>query len=123
MMILDLSLDNNLYINNLFDAAMQEIDILFSTTNCELIGYPEFGTNFMEYLWTMTPTTNDLREYIQGKLLETSFVSKLKYFVDVQFLKDDITFESMYYVKITIYNDYDYAEKEIHLKESDYENL
>ena len=64
MILLDLSLKNNLYIVDIFDAALQELEILFDTNNCELLGDSSFGTNFDQYLWSMTPTTTDLKDYI-----------------------------------------------------------
>ena len=45
-MILDLAIDGNVFIDNIVDAALQEIDLIFNTTNTELIGNPSFGTNF-----------------------------------------------------------------------------
>ena len=50
MILLDLSLKNNLYIVDIFDAALQELEILFDTNNCELLGDSSFGTNFDQYL-------------------------------------------------------------------------
>lgn len=117
--ILDLSLDNKLYHTNIFDAALQEIEMLFETNNCELLGDHNYGTDFEEYLWTMTPTTFDLKNYINEKLSELLFVNMLNYHVDVIYLKDDVTFETIYQVKINLYDDYHSVEKNIELKEAD----
>ena len=45
-MIIDLAIDGQVFITNTVDAALQEIDLIFNTTNTELIGHPAFGTNF-----------------------------------------------------------------------------
>ena len=119
MILLDLSLKNNLYIVDIFDAALQELEILFETNNCELLGDSSFGTNFDQYLWSMTPTTTDLKDYISGKLNETTYISKLQRNVTVEFIKDEITYETIYLVKIALYNDNGYVEKEIKLTETD----
>ena len=39
--MLDLAIDNRVFIYDIIDAAIQEIDLLFNTTNTELIGYTE----------------------------------------------------------------------------------
>ena len=119
MILLDLSLKNNLYIVDIFDAALQELEILFETNNCELLGDSSFRTNFDQYLWAMTPTTTDLKDYISAKLNETTYISKLQRNVTVEFIKDEITYETIYLVKIALYNDNGYVEKEIKLTETD----
>ena len=95
MILLDLSLKNNLYIVDIFDAALQELEILFDTNNCELLGDSSFGTNFDQYLWAMTPTTTDLKDYISAKLNETTYISKLQRNVTVEFIKDEIPKEEV----------------------------
>ena len=117
--ILDLSLDNKLYHTNIFDAALQEIEMLFETSNCELLGDYHYGTNFEEFLWTMTPTTTELKNYIDKKLEDLIFVNQLHKHVEVFFYKDEITFETIYHIKINLYNDFSSVEKNITLKESE----
>lgn len=82
-MILDLSLDNRIVLMQPLDCAIQELNILFHTANTELIGNPEYGTNFEDFLWTLTPTTEALEEYITEKLQNTFFVSRLNPTVEV----------------------------------------
>ena len=67
-MPLDLSLDNRIMLNTKLDCAIQELDMLFNTTNTELIGKPEYGTNFEQFLWQLTPSTDELRKYIYQKI-------------------------------------------------------
>lgn len=113
--MLDLSLNSSIYTNDIWEAAIQEIDIIFGTTNTELIGYPKFGTNFDEFLWTLTPTTGALHEYIQKKLYDTSFVSKLKNHIDINCKINQETYENEYEVTITLYNDDKAIEKTYNL--------
>lgn len=113
--MLDLSLNSSIYTNDIWEAAIQEIDIIFATTNTELLGYPEFGTNFDEFLWTLTPTTGALQEYIEKQLRNTSFVSKLKYHLDINCKVNVDTYENEYKVTITLYDDDKAIEKTYNL--------
>jgi hypothetical protein len=67
-MILEISLSDNIIENDLFSMALQEIDIIFTTVNTELIGYPHYGCDFNDYLWMLTPAVNSLYTYINEKL-------------------------------------------------------
>lgn len=113
--MLDLSLSSSIYTNDLWEAAIQEIDIIFGTINTELIGYPEFGTNFDEFLWSLSPTTTALHQYIEAKLKQTSFVSQLQHHVMIDYRINETTYENMYNVTITLYNDYRAFEKTYNL--------
>lgn len=98
--MIDLSLDNNVFIKTKLDAALQELDILFNTENTELIGYPEFGTNWTQFLWQMSPSPNDLRSYIYEKIADTFFLSQLT--VDVAVNVMNYEYDGMYHVQISI---------------------
>lgn len=113
--MLDLSLGSSIYINDIWDAAVQEIDLIFGTVNTELIGYPSFGTNFDEFLWSLTPTTTALEQYIEEKLRETSFVSRLNHHVLINYHIDEKSYENVYNVTITLYDDYRSFEKTYNL--------
>lgn len=115
--MLDLSLGEDMFKSNLFDAAAQELDILFNTTNTELIGYPEFGTYFDDFLWTLTPTTTALNEYIEKAIRSTYFASKLQHHVQINNNFNESTYENVYTVVITLYNDYSSIEKTYTLSE------
>lgn len=116
--LLDLSLRNNIYQTDIFEAALQEIEILFETRNTELIGYPNFGSNFDDYLWTLQPTTTELKEYIKELFSKLTFCNILKHHIEVNFYRDENTFESIYQVVITLYDDYKSVDKKIILKEN-----
>ena len=84
--MLDLSLDNKIFVRNELDAGVQELDILLNTTPTELIGYPTFGTDFEQFLWQMTQSPNAVKKYIDEKIMDTLFLRDLKVSttVDVQ---------------------------------------
>ena len=44
-MQIDLALDNSTFITNPFDAAIQELDLLLTTSNTEMLGNPDYGVN------------------------------------------------------------------------------
>lgn len=113
--MLDLSLGSSIYVNDIWDAAVQEIDLIFGTVNTELIGYPSFGTNFDEFLWSLTPTTTALEQYIEEKLRETSFVSRLNHHILINYHIDEKSYENVYDVTITLYDDYRSFEKTYNL--------
>ena len=77
--MIDLALTGDIIIDNELDEALQELDILFNTENTELIGYPEFGTNFEQFLWEVTPAVEDVKRYIYEVLAQTYYCQKLYY--------------------------------------------
>lgn len=81
--MLDLSLDNKIFINTELDAALQELDILFNTEYTELIGYPHFGTAFEQFSWHLNPEISQIETYIYDKISETFFLSNMNVSVNV----------------------------------------
>ena len=72
----DISINgNNLFVTDKIDAAIQELDLLFNTEPTELIGDVNYGTNWYNYLWSLTPMSNDLKSYITNKISQTYFAS------------------------------------------------
>ena len=99
--MLDLSLDNRVFLYDKIDCAIQELDILFGTENTELINDPQFGTNFEQFLWQLNPSPNSLQKYVEEKIkFYTYFLSNLEYSVDVEVLNGEI--RNIYNVKISI---------------------
>lgn len=98
--MLDLSLDGRVFLDDEIDCAIQEIDMLLNTENTQLIGYPEYGTEFQTFLWTLTPTTMEIENYIKDKISTTLFASKMDVGVKAKFIQGDYT--SVYYIKIII---------------------
>ena len=71
--MLDLALDTRIFINNELDAALQELDMIFNTENTELIGYPQYGTNWYQFLWQLDYSPEDLQKYVYEKICNNLF--------------------------------------------------
>lgn len=102
--MIDIGLGNKVVIIDPLDAAVQELDILFNTTPTELIGSPNYGMNFFQFLWQTTPSTSTLEKYINDKILANTFyVQALRYDLEVEYVSD--VAEALYIVHITLYSD------------------
>lgn len=97
----DISLNNNnLFITDRIEAAIQELDLMFNTEPTELIGDVNYGTNWYNYLWSLTPMINDLKNYIINRISQTYFASQFNPIVDVEFAQGIHT--SIYVIKISL---------------------
>lgn len=102
--MLDLGLFEQPFIKSKLDMAIQELDILFNTTCTELIGRPDFGTNFLQFLWVLTPNVDSLKRYIEEKIeMNTLYLREFDYYLDVTFISD--VSENIYVVKFYIETD------------------
>ena len=99
--MLDLALDNKIFIENTLDAAIQELDLLFNTECTELIGNTQYGVSLDQFLWTLTPTTESLKQYISEKLSTLFYLKYFNYNFDVEFLEGE--YRSIYRLKIDLY--------------------
>lgn len=102
--MIDLALDDSIFVNSKVNAALQELDILFNTENTELIGYPAFGSNFEQFLWQMNPSPNALRSYME-ELIEknTFFCNEFDIVIDVKILEGE--YRNIYNVIIILRTD------------------
>ena len=98
--MIDLALDNNVFIMDPLDEAIQELDILFNTVNTELIGNPSFGTDFLQFLWELTPSPNELRKYLDNKISYTDYARQYIKSLDVDYKYGDTEF--IYVVSIVM---------------------
>lgn len=101
--MIDISLESDIFITNEVDAAVQELDMLFNTENTELIGYSDYGTNWWQYLWSLTPLDSDLEQYVIRKIMDTIYVSRFNPIVTVKSEKG--IENSIYYIKIELHTD------------------
>lgn len=99
-MEIDLSLDNRIILYSKFDAAIQEIDLLFNTSHCELLGDTSYGTNFEQFLWTLNPSPDALKKYINEKISKSSLASEVVSDVDVKVY--DGEYRNIYDVQLTL---------------------
>jgi hypothetical protein len=82
--MIDFALDNRIFITSQLDEAIQELDILFNTENTELIGYPQYGMNFEQFLWDLSPSINEVKSYISNAIQQhTLFLRNMKYEITV----------------------------------------
>ena len=101
--MIDLAIDSRIYLQNDLDLALQELDILFNTGNTELIGYPNFGTNFEQFLWQMNPVEEQLKRYIEDKIRqETLYLRECIYTIDIKQTQE--LSNIVYVVDITIHH-------------------
>lgn len=103
--MIDLAIDGRCFLYNEFDEAIQELDLLFNTENTELIGYPSFGSNFEQFLWMMTPATNELQKYIYELISQTTYLQR--YVTDVNITTVKGEYRLIYKVQIYLKKDKD----------------
>lgn len=112
-MIFDVGLTENVLINNKLDAAIQELDILFNTENTQLLGVPEYGVNFMQFLWSLTPAVDSIERYIKNKITTCTFyLAKMSYDINAEFVYTGE--EAAYIIHFKLYyNDMEYEKEYI----------
>jgi len=89
--MLDLALSTDIFIDNELDAGIQELDMIFNTENTELIGYPEYGTNWHQFLWQLNPSPEQLKKYIQEKIkADAFFLNTLNVTVEVGYYENEL---------------------------------
>ena len=98
--MLDLALDDRIFLDDPIDCALQELDLLFNTTNTELIGYIDYGTNFEQFLWKLMPTIEEVKNYIKTKLYDTYFLKNYIVEINVEILNGNV--RDIYYITIKI---------------------
>ena len=99
-MPLDLALDNRILLNDPLDCAIQELDMLFNTTNTELIGNPDYGTGFEQFLWEIAPSIEELKKYIYKKINSTYFIPRFKPEINIHTEPGEL--REIYYVEIQL---------------------
>lgn len=104
--MLDLSLTNNIFTESNIEEAIQELDILFNTLPTELIGDTDYGSNFLQFLWSLTPMEDTMTRYIYDRIAGyTIYAASLKKQINVE--KYDDVNETVYVIEITLYDEQD----------------
>ena len=62
-MVYDLSLTNEVFLDDKVDLALQELDILFNTEPTEMLGDTNYGVFLEQFLWDLNPPSSELKEY------------------------------------------------------------
>ena len=104
--MVDLALTNNIFTESKIEEAIQELDILFNTVPTELIGDTTYGSNFLQFLWSLTPMEDSITRYIYGRIAGyTVYAASLKKEVNVT-IYDDVN-ETVYVIEISLFDDDD----------------
>ena len=98
--MIDLAIDSRVFITSKLDEAVQELDMIFNTTNGELIGYSSFGTNFEQFLWQINDSSNMLQTYIYDKIKDSFFLRDMLTEVNVTTMEGEM--RRIYVVKISV---------------------
>jgi hypothetical protein len=102
-MYYELSLNNDLFINSKLAAAIQELDLVLNTECTELIGDTQFGVSIEQFLWTLTPTTQEFNAYIESKLDSLYYFNTFQHKINTEYEEGE--FRSIYHLIIEIYID------------------
>ena len=82
--MVDLALTANIFTESKIEEAIQELDILFNTTPTELIGDTTYGSNFLQFLWSLTPMEDSITKYIYDRIAGyTVYAASLKKEINV----------------------------------------
>lgn len=87
--------------DNIFDVAIQELDILFGTEETELLGDYKFGVNFEQFLWKLQPSKEEVNIYTRKKIIEyTYFCKELNVKIDTDIMMG--TLRDIYVIHIEL---------------------
>lgn len=65
----DFSLDNSVVtMSDMSSLILQQIDMLFDTSYGEVLGEPDYGTDFRQYLWDMRASAEDISNYTRSAI-------------------------------------------------------
>lgn len=99
--MIDIGLDD-VIITDEFDAALQELTILFNTSNTELLGNTKYGMNFEQFLWALTPQVDSLEKYIKEKINTCTFyLRNFRYDINIEYIYEE--HQGIYIVKFSLY--------------------
>ena len=75
---------------------------MLNTTYTELLGYPQFGTDFEQFSWHMNPEINAIKEYIKENINKTLFLRNFRTEINVNVMKGE--YRLIYNVEINVYD-------------------
>ena len=104
--MVDLALTDNIFTESKIEEAIQELDILFNTVPTELIGDTTYGSNFLQFLWSLTPMEDSITKYIYDRIAGyTVYAASLKKEINVT--KYDDVNETIYVIEISLFDEDD----------------
>lgn len=98
--MIDLAIDTRVFITTKLDEAVQELDMIFNTSNGELIGYPQYGTDFEQFLWQMNDSSSKIQTYVYEKIKDTLFLRDMMTDINVETLEGEM--RRIYVLHITV---------------------
>lgn len=67
--MIDLSLDTDTVVKTTdLENVIQQIEMLFDTSPFEVIGEPNFGSDFEKFLWNLNSSNYDIENYILSRI-------------------------------------------------------
>ncbi len=88
--MIDLAIDSRVFITSKLDEAVQELDMIFNTTNGELIGFPQYGTDFEQFLWQLNDSSSKIQSYVYEKIRDTFFLRDMAVNVNVETIEGEM---------------------------------
>lgn len=102
--MVDFSLDTNSVTKESdLENVMQQIEMLFDTSPFEVIGEPEYGSDFEKFLWDLNASNYDIEQYIDSRI--RSEVDLLGFNVQTEVAIMNGTENDIILAGITIYRD------------------
>lgn len=102
--MVDFSLDTNSVTKESdLENVMQQIEMLFDTSPFEVIGEPEYGSDFEKFLWDLNASNYDIEQYIDSRI--RSEVDLLGFNVQTEVAIMNGTENDIILADITIYRD------------------
>lgn len=107
--MVDLSLDTIDVVKTTdLENVIQQIEMLFDTSPFEVIGEPNYGSDFEKFLWNLTASNYDIENYIRSRI--QSEVDLLGFSVEVEVNLMEGTENDIILADITISRDgYNYT--------------
>lgn len=97
-------LTDNIIISNDLLLVLQQIDLLFSTDTCDVLGDLNFGSNYDKYLYTVGMSNSALENKIYNDICKLDLRG---YSVDVKVSIVEGTERDIAFIDITISGDYE----------------
>ena len=102
--MIDLAIDNRVFINNNMQEARQELDMRCSTKTGEMLGNVYLGAEWYGCLNSLTPMETALKQYIKGLLADTYYCKMMDYDIEVAYIPGEITCQYVVSITLTDYS-------------------
>jgi hypothetical protein len=100
--MIDISLGDDVLLNDELDIFLQEIDILFNTKLTSILGDYSWGTDFQQFLWRSIPNAEEVYNYAKNKIANLPLANKFTVEVGCDYIDDDDNYDGVYYLQIAV---------------------